>query len=125
MQRTVDLSLNPLDPLVVYARGDGKGYTFITNVKVQRLLQSAAKKVYNIMDTRLRLWNCHYMRVRLCVSLFNSQNSPDKIQYILRCNSVTWRDYLHDYSSLSHSQLDGISAAASRLLNLKFETHCD
>ena len=96
----------------MYAHAIGAGYTYISNVDVQHLLQSAAKKIYNITDARLRLWSCHSMRVGACVALFNSKHSPDKIQHLLRWKSATWRDYLRDCSSLSHSQLDGISAAA-------------
>ena len=125
LRRAQDLGLQPSDPLAVYASTSKIGYSFISNIDVQTLLQQAAKRAYNIKDARLRLWSCHSMRVGACVALFNSKHSPDRIQHLLRWKSATWRDYLRDCSSLSHSQLDGISAAARRLIELKLETQCD
>ena len=65
------------------------------------------------------------MRVGACVQLYNSKHSPDKIQHLLRWKSATWRDYLRDCSSLSQSQLDGITAAAKEILEQKFISQFD
>ena len=126
LSRARALAVKPDDPVAVFVSSDDKAYSFITNEHVQVLVRSAARTVYNINDrNRLRLWSCHSIRVGACVQLYNSQHSPDKIQHLLRWKSVTWRDYLRDCSSLSASQLDGISAAAKAARENEMIQHCD
>ena len=126
LSRARALAVKPDDPVAVFVSSDDKAYSFITNEHVQVLVRSAASAVYNINDhNRLRLWSCHSIRVGACVQLYNSKHSPDKIQHLLRWKSVTWRDYLRDCSSLSASQLDGISAAAKAARENEMIQHCD
>ena len=126
MNRAIHASLKPTDPIAIYMTSPSASHSFITNRDVQRLVRASAKRVYNIKSaSRLRLWSCHSMRVGACVQLYNSKHSPDKIQHLLRWKSATWRDYLRDCSSLSQSQLDGISSAAKKILEQKFISQFD
>ena len=110
-QRAVRLGLRPDHPAAIYRIQNSKAYTFINNSHVEVILQYSEGHVYNIQcPVRLARWSTHSIRVRACVSLFNSGHIPEQIQHLLRWKSITWRDYLRDCSLLSVSQINGINS---------------
>ena len=126
MNRALMAQLKPGDPLAIYSSSSSEGYSFITNEHVQHIVHETTWCVYNIKSNdRLRLWSCYPIQVGEGVFLSLSKHTPDQIQHLLRWKSITWHDYLRDCSSLSKSQLDGITTAAKLLLERKMVSQYD
>lgn len=99
VQRWMDLNLDPSRPLSVFTntgRADGKVLD-IRARHIERVLQDAAKAVYNITDPKdLGHFTSHSLCVGACVALHSAGIDPMSIKHALRWRSDAFMEYLRN-----------------------------
>jgi hypothetical protein len=95
----MDLKLDPSRPLSVFTntgRADGKVLD-IRARHIERVLQDAAKAVYNITDPKdLGRFTSHSLRIGACVALHSAGIDPMSIKHALRWRSDAFMEYLRN-----------------------------
>jgi hypothetical protein len=94
-------------PLAIYRHTNGSIRCTTASI-VESTFQMAAAHVYQLDPVEdcmyLRKWSAHSIRVGACVILHGMGFSDSQIQFLLRCRSGAFFNYLRNVTGLSYKQ---------------------
>ena len=110
-RRAIRLGISKDKPIAVYSehKHNTKKICYIDDIHIKKLLQEAAKRVYNIKDKKdLSAFTSHSIRVGACVLLHAQNISAEDIKFRLRWRSDSFRIYLRNIIQLAERHRDAI-----------------
>ena len=113
-KRAIKYKIPSYKPIAIYVeiKNGKKKISYIDDVHIKKILQEAAKEVYNITNKEdLSKFTAHSIRVGACVLLHAQNISSEDIKFRLRWRSDSFRMYLRNIIQLAERHRDAIANA--------------